>query len=124
MGEPARAHDCGRPPHESTLSGIRYQIDGADQVGANFSGNSCAIDPMGVTLAAAGETETVILAEISAQRLAEVRTKLPSVRNRRPDVYILAATNALLTPVNHSGPPPPAHRPGCPAGLGSARSPR
>ena len=59
----------------------------ADQVGTTFSGNSCAIDPMGVTLAAAGETETVIAAELSLERLEEVRSKLPSVRNRRPEVY-------------------------------------
>jgi len=59
----------------------------ADQVGETFSGSSRAVDPMGVTLAAAGETEGMIFAEISLERLAEVRAKLPSLRNRREDVY-------------------------------------
>lgn len=59
----------------------------SDQVGTFFSGNSRALDPMGVTLASAGETETVIVAELSLERLEEVRAKLPSVCNRRPDVY-------------------------------------
>jgi len=59
----------------------------SDQVTPGFAGNSRALDPMGVTLAAAGETETVIFAELSRSRLDEVRAKLPSVCNRRPDVY-------------------------------------
>lgn len=59
----------------------------ADQCGPDFSGNSLIVDPMGVVQASLGESEGLLVGELSRERLAQVRAKLPSVRNRRPDVY-------------------------------------
>ncbi|QRG68333.1 carbon-nitrogen hydrolase family protein [Brevibacillus choshinensis] len=60
----------------------------ADQVGNIFAGRSLIVDPMGVVLASAGEEETLIVAELDLDRISRVRSKLPSVANRRPEFYI------------------------------------
>lgn len=59
----------------------------ADQVGGAYSGNSAVVDPMGVVVASIGETEGLVLHPLSLERLAAVREKLPSIANRRPEVY-------------------------------------
>lgn len=60
----------------------------ADQVGNIFAGRSLIVDPMGVVLASAGEEETLIVAELDLDRIQRVRSKLPSVANRRAEFYI------------------------------------
>lgn len=59
----------------------------ADQVGGIFCGRSMIVDPMGVVVASAGEEETLLIAELDAERIRRVRGKLPSVANRRPEMY-------------------------------------
>lgn len=59
----------------------------ADQVVGPYSGNSAVVDPMGVVVASIGETEGLVLHTLSAERVAAVREKLPSIANRRPEVY-------------------------------------
>jgi len=59
----------------------------ADQVGTIFAGRSLIVDPMGVVLASAGEEETLLVAELDLDRIARVRSKLPSVANRRAELY-------------------------------------
>ncbi|EST54142.1 amidohydrolase [Brevibacillus panacihumi W25] len=59
----------------------------ADQVGNIFAGRSMIVDPMGVVVASAGEEETLLVAEIDLERIQRVRQKLPSVANRRPELY-------------------------------------
>ncbi|HYZ17890.1 MAG TPA: carbon-nitrogen hydrolase family protein [Candidatus Acidoferrum sp.] len=59
----------------------------ADQVLGAYSGNSAVVDPMGVVVASAGETEGLVLHTLSPERVAAVREKLPSIANRRPEVY-------------------------------------
>ncbi|MFC7393015.1 carbon-nitrogen hydrolase family protein [Scopulibacillus cellulosilyticus] len=59
----------------------------ADQVDNIFSGQSMIIDPMGVVKANAGEEETLIISEVSPDRINSVREKLPSVADRRPEFY-------------------------------------
>lgn len=68
----------------------------ADQVDNHFSGQSMIIDPMGVVKANAGEEETLIIAEIDHDRIQRVRKKLPSVADRRPELY------SVRTPDNKS----------------------
>lgn len=46
-------------------------------------GQSRVIDPLGVTLAAAAETPTLIFATLDKQRLINVREMLPVLKNRR-----------------------------------------
>ncbi|MFD1705618.1 carbon-nitrogen hydrolase family protein [Siminovitchia sediminis] len=59
----------------------------ADQVGNIYSGRSMIIDPMGVILASAGEEESLIVTEIDKERIERVRKKLPSVADRKPELY-------------------------------------
>jgi predicted amidohydrolase len=56
---------------------------GSGQVGNIYCGRSLIVDPMGVTLAALGEEPGVAVAELSAERVAAVRAKLPCLRHRR-----------------------------------------
>ncbi len=58
-----------------------------DQAGNQFLGRSLLVDPMGVVLAEGPEEESLLYAEISAERIAEVRSKVPSVTHRRPELY-------------------------------------
>jgi predicted amidohydrolase len=62
-------------------------VAAADQVGGPYSGNTILVDPMGVVRIDAGERAEVIVGEVDAERLVEVRGKLPCLANRRPDVY-------------------------------------
>ncbi len=69
----------------------------ADQVGQKPSfvayGNSMAVDPWGTVIARAGERPDVIYAQIDLDRVDSVRRKIPSLRNRRDDVYELKTTD-------------------------------
>jgi predicted amidohydrolase len=58
-----------------------------DQVGNNFVGRSLIVDPMGVVLAEGSEVESMLYTEIDVQRVIEVRGKLPSLGNRRTELY-------------------------------------
>ena len=58
-----------------------------DQYSKIRMGESIAVDPMGVTLASGGEGEKVIPVYIDTARIAEVRKKLPSFEDRRPELY-------------------------------------
>lgn len=74
--------------HWSTLLAARaldttcYMI-AAGECGNRNIGQSRIIDPFGVTIAAAAEIPALIMAEISAERVRQVRTQLPVLRNRR-----------------------------------------
>lgn len=58
-----------------------------DQYSKIRMGESIAVDPMGVTLASAGEGEQLIPVYINTDRIAEVRRKLPSYEDRREELY-------------------------------------
>jgi predicted amidohydrolase len=45
------------------------------------------VDPWGVVLAQAPDTETFITAELDFARLEEIRRSVPSLANRRPQSY-------------------------------------
>jgi predicted amidohydrolase len=45
------------------------------------------VDPWGVVLATAPDTETFVTADLDFDRLAAVRAQLPSLANRRPAAY-------------------------------------
>ena len=54
-------------------------------------GHSMIVDPWGSILAEAGGDEPeVISAEIDTERVADVRRRIPSLANRRPEVYLRA----------------------------------
>lgn len=58
-------------------------IVAAGECGNKNIGQSRIVDPQGVTIAAAAEAAQLIFAEISAERVAQTREKLPVLRNRR-----------------------------------------
>lgn len=74
--------------HWSTLLAARaldttcYMI-AAGECGNKNIGQSRIIDPFGVTIAAAADVPTLVMAEISAERIRQVRAQLPVLRNRR-----------------------------------------
>jgi predicted amidohydrolase len=55
--------------------------------GIRTGGRSMIVDPWGLVLAQAPDSETVVLADLDFDRLRRIRTKLPSLANRRSDAY-------------------------------------
>jgi predicted amidohydrolase len=55
--------------------------------GYRSGGRSMIVDPWGVVLAQAPDSETFITAELDLERQAEIRRTLPSLANRRPGAY-------------------------------------
>jgi predicted amidohydrolase len=53
------------------------------QIGPNYTGRSVIVDPLGATLAGLGDEEGVAVAEVSRERLAAVRARLPILAQRR-----------------------------------------
>lgn len=60
---------------------------GAHPPGRRSGGRSLIVDPWGLVLATAPDTETAIVANLDLNLLADVRRRLPSLANRRPEVY-------------------------------------
>jgi predicted amidohydrolase len=78
----------GKEDHWNTLVRARAIENTAYVVTANQSGPlataySIIVDPFGVVIANAGEDPGVIFAELDIKRLAEVRARVPSLKNRR-----------------------------------------
>ncbi len=64
----------------------------ANQVGEHApgyrsGGRSMIVDPWGVVLAQAPDTETFVTADLDLERQADIRRTLPSLANRRPQAY-------------------------------------
>lgn len=64
----------------------------ANQIGEHPPGNrsggrSLIVDPWGIVLACAPDTECVIVADLDLQVLQDVRRRLPALQHRRPEVY-------------------------------------
>jgi predicted amidohydrolase len=55
--------------------------------GFRSGGRSLIVDPWGVVLASAQDKETVIVAELDFEILRNVRRRVPSLANRRPNAY-------------------------------------
>ena len=55
--------------------------------GYRSGGRSMIVDPWGLVLACAPDTETAIVADLDWTRLHEVRHRLPALTHRRPEVY-------------------------------------
>lgn len=60
-----------------------------DLCGDGFLGESCIVDPMGVNIAMAGETEQLLAGVIDTDRVEAVRKKLPAYQDRRPELYTI-----------------------------------
>jgi predicted amidohydrolase len=60
---------------------------GAHPPGHRAGGRSMIIDPWGLVLSRAPDTETAIVADLDFVTLESVRRRIPALRHRRPDVY-------------------------------------
>jgi deaminated glutathione amidase len=70
----------------------QYFVIAANQVGEHVEGlrsggRSMIVDPWGLILAQAADSETVITADLDLDAQAAIRTRLPSLANRRPAAY-------------------------------------
>lgn len=66
----------------------------ANQIGTHAPGNrsggrSMIVDPWGLVLATAPDTECAVLADLDFDQLRDIRRRLPSLANRRPEAYEL-----------------------------------
>jgi predicted amidohydrolase len=64
----------------------------ANQVGEHApgyrsGGRSMIVDPWGLVLAQAPDTETFVIADLDLDRQAEIRRTMPALANRRPSAY-------------------------------------
>ena len=83
---------CAAPDILLPREGIdlkKWAVIACDQYSKTRMGESVAVDPMGVTLASAGEGEKVIPVYIDTDRIEEVRKKLPAYKDRRPSLYTI-----------------------------------
>ncbi|MGN0447440.1 MAG: carbon-nitrogen family hydrolase [Acutalibacteraceae bacterium] len=55
--------------------------------GTVFGGNSAIIDPLGETLALAGEDEQIIYAQCDLDSLCDIRSKIPVFHDRKKQLY-------------------------------------
>jgi predicted amidohydrolase len=60
---------------------------GTHPPGHRSGGRSMILDPWGLVLASAPDAETVIVADLDLGALRDVRKRLPSLANRRPEAY-------------------------------------
>ncbi len=60
---------------------------GEHPAGQHSGGRSMIVDPWGVVLAQAPDGEGHIVAELDLERQLEIRARLPSLANRRPEAY-------------------------------------
>jgi predicted amidohydrolase len=68
------------------LENTTYVI-ACNQVSDLYIGQSLIVDPMGITVASGNEQEELIPCRIELERVKEVRSKLPSHRQRRAELY-------------------------------------
>jgi deaminated glutathione amidase len=60
---------------------------GAHPAGQHSGGRSMIVDPWGLVLAQAQDAEGYIVADLDLARQDEIRSRLPALANRRPEVY-------------------------------------
>jgi deaminated glutathione amidase len=67
---------------------------GEHPAGQHSGGRSMIVDPWGLVLAQAPDSEAAVVAELDLARQLEIREKLPSLANRRPSAYRWPAERA------------------------------
>jgi predicted amidohydrolase len=60
---------------------------GTHPAGQHSGGRSMIVDPWGLVLAQAQDSEGYIVADLDLRRQEEIRSRLPALANRRPEVY-------------------------------------
>lgn len=59
----------------------------SNQIGNSFTGITMAADPAGTVVSRATEEEGLVYAELSRKRIDKVRSTMPLLRQRRPELY-------------------------------------
>lgn len=70
--------------NQAYVAGVNRVGDGGK---LHYAGDSALIDPLGETLAEAGDSEAVLVGEISADRVREARERFPVLGDVRPEAY-------------------------------------
>lgn len=70
--------------------------EGHDATGKWVYGRSMIVDPWGVTLAVAPDTDTVISATLDRSQLRKVRRQIPSLQNRMPERYVWPRAESVV----------------------------
>ena len=93
-GRPRYAESDGFIPGEEPVRAVEHQSDefaanqtGVHSPGKESFGHALIIDPWGDVLADSGDQPGVALATLSGATLKDVRSRLPALANRRPEVY-------------------------------------
>lgn len=60
---------------------------GTHAPGQRSGGRSMIVDPWGLVLATAPDTESAIVADLDFENLHQIRRRLPALTHRRPDLY-------------------------------------
>lgn len=81
---------------------------GEHPAGQRSGGRSMIVDPWGVVLAQAADGEGYIVADIDLDRQREIRASLPSLANRRPEVYRWPEGEPAAAGEDRGAPPRPA----------------
>jgi deaminated glutathione amidase len=69
---------------------------GAHPPGHRSGGRSLIVDPWGLVLATAPDTEAVAVADLDFDILEDVRKRIPALAHRRPDVYDAAQPRSTV----------------------------
>ena len=67
-------------------SSIANQI-GTHPPGNRSGGRSLIVDPWGLVLATASDSETAIVADLDLDKLRDIRRRLPALSHRRADLF-------------------------------------
>jgi predicted amidohydrolase len=78
---PLKEHHWSVLAHARAIDNTLYMA-GSGQTGGRYAGRSLVVDPFGATLAGLGEVQGVTTAELSHERLLDVRARLPLVARR------------------------------------------
>jgi predicted amidohydrolase len=73
-------------------------LGAADQCPPGYCGNSVLFDPLGVCVTSLGEAPGVAVGELDSHRVAEARSKNPSLDNGRIDLYARWSERNAATP--------------------------
>ena len=85
-----------RQPHWDLFLRVRAVesqcfVVGVNRVGSggdlNFIGGSAVIDPLGQVIAHGGDKETLMVADIDLAKVAEVRSTMPFLKDRKPHLF-------------------------------------
>ncbi|MGB0743321.1 MAG: nitrilase-related carbon-nitrogen hydrolase [Opitutales bacterium] len=77
---------------------VSVEAHGEEVGAAHYFGHSMVVDPWGEVLAEGGELEEILTVQINLELVAETRSKLPALRDRRPKLFVSPSTADAFRP--------------------------